>query len=137
MASPTVLEGMEAEGVKAAAFLDPLQSHYERDPSVLEQREDVTFQDIECSVVGIVSTEIDFYLDKASDLLVGVKLAYFDPMTGPVKAVMQFSDYVDHGGVMFPETRTLVLQDGAMTIDYTYTKTELDVELDETLFEKP
>ena len=137
MTSPTVLEGVEAEGAKAAAFLDPLQSHYERDASVLELREDVTFEDAECSVIGIVGTEIDFYIDKASNLLVGVKLAYFDPMTGPVKAVMQFSDYVDYGGVMLPEARKLVLREGAMTIDYAYAKTELDVELDETVFEKP
>jgi len=39
--------------------------------------------------------------------------------------------------VMLPASRVIVVGDGAMTIDYIYAKTEIDVELDETVFEKP
>ncbi|MBT3269940.1 hypothetical protein HN371_22525 [Candidatus Poribacteria bacterium] len=133
----TALEGMQVEGAKAAAFLDPMQGIYEQDAGVFEQREDATFEDIECSVVGIAGVEVEYYIDKASDLLVGAKLGYVDPTSGPVALVIQYFDHEEYGGVMFPESRKIVIGDGAMTIEYAYAKTEIDVELDETVFERP
>ena len=49
----------------------------------------------------------------------------------------QIKLHEEYGGVMFPESRKIVIGDGAMTIEYAYAKTEIDVELDETVFERP
>ena len=133
----TALEGIQIEGVKAASFPDPLQGIYEESAGAFEQREDATFEDSECSVIGIVGVEIEYYIEKASDLLVGVRLAYVDPTAGATTVVIHYADHEEFGGVMLPASRVIVVGDGAMTIDYIYAKTEIDVELDETVFEKP
>ena len=38
---------------------------------------------------------------------------------------------------MLPNSYEILIGDGALTVNYTLTKTEIDTALDETIFEKP
>ena len=134
----TALSGNDLEGAKSAANIDPLQSFYEQGGSfALQQGEDETFQGKECAVIELLGAELVFYIDKASNLIAGMKASYSDSNLGDTAVVIQYSDYVEYGGVMFPNSRKLIVGDGATTIVYTYTKTEVDVELDENTFASP
>ena len=50
---------------------------------------------------------------------------------------IHYGNYADYGGFMLPNTVSYQIQNGAISIDIDFEKTEVDVELDEAMFEKP
>ena len=75
--SPTLLPETEYGRVKSTTYMDPLQAIYEEfGNSVFQQIEDELFRGKECSVIRVIDTEDVFYIDKASNLLIGAKTIY-------------------------------------------------------------
>ncbi|MFP6581454.1 MAG: hypothetical protein VCD00_02740 [Candidatus Hydrogenedentota bacterium] len=134
----TQLSGVDLDGAKSAVYVDPLQSAYKQGgKAAFVQKEDETYDGTECFVLSIVGTETAYYIDKASHLLVGFKTPTDDPDFGETMLVIQYSNYVEYGGVKFPDSTSVDIGQGAVHIEYTYTKTELDLRLDEKIFDKP
>ena len=144
LGNTTTLSKMELERTRGEAYTDPLQPIYEQHGSSAFQRgEDETFQGRDCFVIQIIGMEgLSYYIDKTSNLLIGLKVLYTDRNfgSGPVvlyPVVLYYTDYMEYEGVMLPNSREIHIGNGELTINYTYTKTEIDVALDETIFEKP
>ena len=136
--SPTILPETEYGRAKSTTYIDPLQAIYEEfGSSVFQQIEDELFRGKECSVIRVIDTEDVFYIDKASNLLVGAKTTYTGPNVKNAIAVLHYADYTDYEGVMLPNSYEISIGDGALTVNYTITETEIDTLLDETIFEKP
>ena len=136
--SPTLLPETEYGRAKNATYMDPLQAIYEElGSSVLQQSEDELFRGKKCLVIRIIDTEDVFYIDKASNLLVGAKTTYTGLNVKNAIAVLHYADYTDYEGVMLPTSYEISIGDGALTVNYTITKTEIDTPLDETIFEQP
>ena len=137
-----VLSAMELEIAKQRTYITPFQRSYEQHgSSAFQQREDETFYDKGCFVIQIIGVEgvenTFYYIDKTSHLLIGIK----EPNTGPTfnsdTVIIHFSDYAEYNGVMFWNSQQVSIGNNELNANYTYTKTEIDVALDETIFEKP
>ena len=144
LGSTTTLSKMELERTRGEAYTDPLQPIYEQYGSSAFQRgEDETFQGRDCFVIQIIGMEdLSYYIDKTSNLLIGLKVLYTDRNFGSgsmvlYPVVLYYTDYTEYEGVMLPNSREIHIGNGELTINYTYTKTEIDITLDETIFEKP
>ena len=136
--SPTILPETESEYARYETYIDPLQGIYEElGGSVFQQDEDEWFQGKECAVVRVIDTENVFYIDKNSHLLVGGKTTYTGMNLKDVMAVFHYADYTDYEGVMLPNSYAVFIGDGALSVNYTFTKTEIDTALDPTIFQKP
>ena len=137
--SITTLSKMESERTKSEAYTNLLQPIYEQHGSTaFQQGEDETFQGMECFVIQVRGVEdMSYYIDKDSNLLVGFKAPYTDPKFGSGVVVLHYADYTEYAGVMLSNSLEIRIGDGALTVNYTFTETEIDVPLDETIFEKP
>ncbi len=85
----------------------------------------------------IVDTDIVFYLDKDTSYVVAMQTSISDPALGDARLAIYYSDYSEYEGVVLPDSTVIDIADGTITIDLDYSKTELDVEVDEAIFEKP
>ena len=56
---------------------------------------------------------------------------------GEITLMISCGDYAEYGGVMLPNTTSLDIANGMITVDTTYETTEIDVDVDEAIFEKP
>ena len=136
--SPTLLPETENGRAKSTTYVDPLQAIYEElGSSVFQQIEDELFRGKECSVIRVIDTEDIFYIDKASNLLVGAKTIYTGLNVKNAITVVHYADYTDYEGVMLPNIYEISIGDAALTVNYIITKTEIDTALDETIFQKP
>ncbi|MDE0685198.1 MAG: sigma-70 region 4 domain-containing protein, partial [Candidatus Poribacteria bacterium] len=136
--SPTLLPETEYGRARSTTYMDPLQAIYEEfGSSVFQHIEDELFRGKECLVIRVIDTEDVFYIDKTSNLLVGAKTTYTGLNAKNAIAVFHYADYTDYEGVMLPNSYEIFIGDGALTVNYTITKTEIDSVLDETIFEKP
>ena len=135
----TTLSKMELERTRGEAYTDPLQPIYEQYGSnAFQRREDETFQDIDCFVIQIRGAgDVSYYIDKTSNLLVGFKVPYTDPNLGSGALRFYYTDYTEYEGVMLPNSREIHIGNGVLTVNYVFTETEIDVVLDEAIFEKP
>ena len=136
--SPTILPETEYGRAKSSTYICPLQAIYEElGSSVFQEDGDEFFRGKECSVIRVIDTEDVFYIDKASNLLVGAKTTYTAPNAKSAIAVLHYADYTDYEGVMLPNSYEIFIGEGALTVNYTITKTEIGTLLDEMIFEKP
>ena len=136
--SPTILPETEYGRAKSTTYIYPLQAIYEElGSSVFQQNEDELFRGKECSVIRVIDTEDVFYIDKASNLLVGAKTTYTSMNAKNAIAVLHYDDYTDYEGVMLPNSYGIFIGAGALTVNYAFTKTEIDTALDDTIFQKP
>ena len=136
--SPTILPETEYGRARSTIYMDPLQAiHQEHGSKVFQQDEDELFRGKECSVIRVIDSEDVFYIDKASNLLVGAKTTYTGLNTKDAIAVLHYDDYTDYEGVMLPNSYAIFIGEGALTVSYAVTKTEIDTALDATIFEKP
>ena len=69
--------------------------------------------------------------------MVAMKTSVSDPAMGDVVVAVYYSDYSEYEGVLLPNSTDIDIADGTITIELDYSKTELDVEVDEAIFEKP
>jgi hypothetical protein len=76
---------------------------------------------------------VKFFLDKQSHLLARRTIAEEDDV------VLSFGNYARHKGVQLPGTMDVEFPDegGKTVFHFTYDKTEINVELDDALFDKP
>ncbi len=138
MGGTVPLSSDEIDTAKNLMFLDPVQGIYEElGASGFEQGEDETIGGRECAVLSVVDAGLSFFFDKETMHVAALKLAIDIPNLGAADIVISYSDYSEYGGVMLPNSVGIDVSDGMVTIDRTYTKTELDVEVDEAIFEKP
>ena len=136
--SPTILPETEYGRAKSTTYIHPLQAIYEElGSSVFQQTEDEIFRGKECSVIRVIDSEDVFYIDKASNLLVGGKTTYTDLNAKNAITVLHYDDYTDYEGVMLPNSYEIFIGDGALSVNFTITKTEINTALDETIFQKP
>ena len=138
----TDFSAMELEIAKQKVYITPFQRSYEQHgSSAFQQREDETFQDKECFVIQIIGVEgvenMFYYIDKTSNLLVGIKAPNTDPTFNSNTVIIQLGDYTEYNGVVLPNSRHVSIGENELNANYTYTKTEIDVTLDEAIFEKP
>ena len=136
--SPTILPETEYGRAKSTTYIYPLQAIYEElGSSAFQRNEDERFQGKECSVIRVIDSEDVFYIDKASNLLVGGKTTYTGPNGKNAITVLHYDDYTDYEGVMLPNSYGILIGDGALSVNFAFTKTEFDTAIDETIFEKP
>ena len=138
----TEFSAMELEIVKQRVYITPFQRSYEQHgSSAFKQRENETFQNKECFVIQIIGVEgvedTFYYIDKTSNLLIGIKAPNTDPTFNSDTVMIQLGDYTEYNGVMLPNSRQVSIGENELNANYTYTKTEIDVTLDEAIFEKP
>ena len=76
---------------------------------------------------------VKFFLDKQNHLLARRTIAEEDDV------VLSFGNYARHKGVQLPGTMDVEFPDegGKTVFHFTYDKTEINVELDDALFDKP
>ena len=139
LSSTTTLSEMESERAKGEAYTNLLQPIYEQHGSIAFQKsEGEIFRGKECFVIQIRgSQDIFYYIDRDSNLLVGFKAPYTDPNFGSGTLVLHYTDYTEYEGVMLPNSREIHIGNGVLAVNYTFTETEINVALDETIFEKP
>ncbi len=139
LSSTTILSEMESERAKGEAYTSLLQSIYEQHGSIAFQKsEDEMFQGKECFVIQIRGSQnVFYYIDRDSNLLLGFKAPYTDPHFGSGTLVLHYTDYTEYEGVMLPNSREIHIGNGILAVTYTFTETEINVALDETIFEKP
>ncbi|RKU22786.1 hypothetical protein C6499_19490 [Candidatus Poribacteria bacterium] len=138
----TEFSAMELEIAKQKVYITPLQRSYEQHgSSAFRQLEDETFQGKECFVIQIIGVEgiekMFYYIDKTSNLLIGIKTPNTDPTFSSDTVIIHFGDYAEYNGVMFPNSRQVSIGNNELNANYTFTETEIDVTLDETIFDKP
>ena len=139
LSSTTTLSEMESERTKGEAYTNLLQPIYEQHGSIAFQKsEDEMFRGKQCFVIQIRgSQDMFYYIDRDSNLLVGFKAPYTDPNFGSDTLVLHYADYTEYEGVMLPNSREVHIGNGVLAVNYTFTETEINVALDETIFEKP
>ena len=138
----TALSTMELEIAKQRVYITPFQRSYEQyGSSAFEQLEDETFQDKECFVIQIIGVEgvenTFYYIDKTSNLLIGIKAPNTDPTFSSNTVIVHYTDYAKYGDLMFLNSYEVFIGDNELRANYTFTNTEIDVPLDETIFNKP
>ena len=136
------LSTMELEIAKQRVYITPFQRSYKQHgSSAFKQREDETFQDKQCFVIQIIGVEgvenIFYYIDKKSNLLIGIKAPNTDSTFNSDTVIIHLGNYAEYNGVMFPNFRQVSIGNNELNANYTFTETEIDVTLDETIFEKP
>jgi hypothetical protein len=132
------LEGPDLDLAKAATHLDPLHSVVELFGSAaLTLGSDRAVYGKDCVTLNLAGAPISYFVDKESQYLVGIELTTTDPAMGEIALMVGYGDYAEFGGVMLPNTTSLDIANGMITVDTTFEKTEIDVELDESIFEKP
>ena len=132
------LEGPGLAFARAAMYLDPLHSAYELFGSsalILGANKMVYGKD--CVTLTLAGAPLSYYVDKESQYLVGLEITTTDPAMGEITLMVGYGDYAEYGGVMLPNTTSLDIANGIITVDTTYETTETDVALDEAIFEKP
>ena len=137
--STTILSELESQRAKGEAYMNPLQPIYEQHgSSAFQQGQDETLQGRDCFVIQIRGVgDVSYYIDKTSNLLFGFKAPYTDPNFGSGTLHFYYTDYTEYEGVMLPNSREIHIGNGVLTVNYVFTETEIDVVLDETIFEKP
>ena len=138
----TALSAMELEIAKQRTHITPFQRIYEQHgSSAFEQGEDETFYGKECFVIQIIGVEgvenTFYYIDKTSNLLIGIKAPNTDPTFSSDTVIVYYTDYAKYGGLMFLNSYEVSIGDNELRANYIFTNTEIDVPLDETIFKKP
>ncbi len=138
----TALSAMELEIAKQRTYITPFQRSYEQHgSSAFQQGGDETFQGKECFVIQIIGIEgvenTFYYIDKTSNLLIGIKAPNTDPTFNSDTVIVHYTDYAKYGGLMFLNSYEVSIGDSELRANYTFTNTEIDVTLDETIFKKP
>ncbi len=132
------LEGPDLAFARAAMYLDPLHSAYELfGSSALILGADKMVYGKDCVTLTLAGAPLSYYVDKESQYLVGLEITTTDPAMGEITLMVGYGDYAEYGGVMLPNTTSLDIANGMITVDTTYETTETDVALDEAIFEKP
>ena len=134
------LEGQQAETLAAQTLLHPFLAY---DTPVLGPAEYSKLDDAEIDgrphhviQVSTGSLTAEIAVDAETMLVSRTRIDTDVPQVGSVTITAAVSDYEEHDGLMFA-TRSLVYVPGLATIDTRIAATELNVEVDHSIFEKP
>lgn len=76
------------------------------------------------------------YIDKATNLAARMTVSTENPQFGPVEIIIEQSEYEVHNGVQLAGFNKMILGE-LFTLETTFTETEINGEIDESIFEKP
>ena len=93
--------------------------------------------DVETGWSDSPKADVVFYVDKETSYVVAMKTSVFDPAMGDTLIAVYYSDHTEYEGVMLPNSTDIDVANGTITIEFDYSKTEIDVKVDEAIFEKP
>ena len=134
------LEGAQAGNLQAQTLLHYFLPYNAPELVLAEYRklDDTEVEGRPHHVVGVTvgTFEIEMLVDVETKMLRRVRFEIDNPAGGTVEASMDTLDYEAFDGVMMP-TRTTLDIPGVVTIDTMFTTTELNVEVDHSIFEKP
>lgn len=136
------LEGEEADQIMAQLVLDALVG-YKSDPSgsTIEKSTDEKVGEADHHVLVLTpagsDTPLTIYVDKATNLISQTKVTQNSPQMGEMQITISTSDYAEHNGVKLAGKTSIDIADGMMTIEYVYTHTVVNGEIDQTLFSMP
>lgn len=121
--------------VKAHASINPFVGILTlADPATIKAVDDTEFEGIRCNVYTIGDST--FYLGKEDKLLHGmIRTGPQSASNEPSTATVIYSDFKEYEGVKFPNKTVQKFGNDITTL--TYTKTEINPELEDSLFEKP
>jgi outer membrane lipoprotein-sorting protein len=132
------LEGDELDRIKASAQISPLLAHIsESGAEGIKVVPDEKLEGRECHVLQAQDRDTKYYLDKESHLLVALSGTPENSDLGSAVVVTHFDGYKAYDGVQLPEEAATELMNGAFTIGFEFSETEVNVEIDDSIFEKP
>lgn len=140
MSGITELEGQELDQIKSQVNVSYLADRYmNEDIEGLQLLDDETIEETEYYVVldeDAGTTGAKFYLDKSDNLHKRTELTQNNPQFGPVDIVVTQSEYQEFEGVKLPTKNKIEVGDFVM-LETTYTDTQINAEVDESVFKKP
>lgn len=136
------LEPREAAGVRLQAVLNPLIG-YQMLYTVglpVQRAEDATLDGAKCYVLRVDFDErskLRVYVDKKTHFIVRLSLdAYAEQLGATFTINLDYGDYTQFDGIMLPQ-RTRLTIGQIFDLQTTYTNTEINPEIDESVFEYP
>jgi hypothetical protein len=134
------LEGAQAVNLQAQTLLHYFLPYNTPELGAAEYRklDDTEVEGRPHHVVGVLvgTFELEILVDAETKMVTRVRFEIDNPQGGTVEATADSLAYEAFDGVMMP-TRTTLDIPGIATIDTRYTTTELNVEVDHSIFEKP
>ncbi len=110
---------------KMSLGVSPLLSAHETAKGALKVKGVEKFNDKNCHVIA-AGSNVDYFVDTKSSLLEGMKIANVGTLV--------LGDYNETDGVLFPKKRSLTIDAQGILIDYKFSYTKTNVEIDEALF---
>jgi Ca2+-binding EF-hand superfamily protein len=126
-AGKTDLPAGEVLFAKLGSAVSPLLAAHRFPEIVLELEGEAEFEGKKCSLIVANDASLKFYVNQESQLLEG--LAVGDDQ------VVSFADYKEQEGVKFPGRRTMRVKSQSLLIEMTYSSTETNGSIDESIFE--
>lgn len=132
------LQGDELENVQFGMYVNPIASIYaEYGAAAFEDKGEVPIGDRVCHALKVVDSELVFFIDKETKMCSGILIPFENPDVGEGEVRISMGDYQEHGGITWPGKLDVDVMDGVFVLNYTYEKTTLNGEIDESIFEKP
>lgn len=137
------LEGSEAEQIIGQTQLNALAAAKLEgaEEVALKKLDDETIDEAEHYVLQVVNeggTEPKIYVDKKTCLITQMVITTENPqMGGEITIIIKYSDYEEHGGVKLAKTESVDVADGMMEITTTFNETEVNGDVDESIFDMP
>jgi hypothetical protein len=131
------LEGEEANQIKQTAQLNPFLKLPEG--AKIEKLDDETVDDVKYYVLQMTpkeGPEVKFFVNQESGEISRTTLKQNNPMFGEIEITVENSAYEEFGPVKLPTKNSTLIGD-VLDIKTTYTETEVNGELDESIFDKP
>ena len=133
------LQGPQAARLAAQAVLHPFLGYenprVEAEFSMLDDAE-VDGRPHHVVLVRAAGFDYNVFVDMETKLVSRVQFETDVPQGGVVMITADSSDYEDHGGVMFA-TRNVIDVPGFVRTDIRFSTTELNGEVDHSIFERP
>ncbi len=134
------LTGADAANLRNQAVLNWFQTYQNPafDGAQYAKADDQQVAGRDHFVVEISTGGIDYryFLDKETHLVTQLTVAFDSSALGPVEATIRLSEYETFEGVKMA-TRSQLSIPGVFDLDTTYDRTEINVVVDETIFQKP
>lgn len=137
---PAVLKGDDEDDIVGEANFDPLVEWGRSKESMLELLGEKSVHGKEHYVLQVQeeigSPVTTLYVDKKTMMLTRWEFKDDSPDLGDLTIVVTDSDFKKFGAIWINQ-RSLVQVGDAMSIEYVYTSTEVNADIDESLFELP
>lgn len=131
--------GVDLSQVTSIAEVDGIVGIYRQyGRAAFTEAKDAMLGTKNCRVLQVVGVPLSFFIDPETKMIAGTRLVFDDPNSGTeVMVLTTYSDYVDFSGVKMPNRMKIDISDGAITLDFTFEKTEIGIKLPDSMFEMP